>query len=103
MSLVYLFLILNLWILKASSLQPGSRALLRALADNNGGGTDLKDFAVELNATDFDVVLKDTPATYAVVEFFAHCWDSKILDIVFQVEDTKMSSFGWLTTIAMAN
>ncbi|KAK8529268.1 hypothetical protein V6N13_102202 [Hibiscus sabdariffa] len=72
MSLVYWFLILNLWILKASSLQPGSRALLRALADNNGGGTDLKDYAVELNATDFDVVLKDTPATYAVVEFFAH-------------------------------
>ncbi|GMI75145.1 quiescin-sulfhydryl oxidase 2 [Hibiscus trionum] len=72
MSLVHWFLILNLWIFKASSLHPGSRALLRAIADNNGGGTDLKDYAVELNATNFDVVLKDTPATYAIVEFFAH-------------------------------
>ncbi|XP_039040564.1 sulfhydryl oxidase 2-like isoform X2 [Hibiscus syriacus] len=72
MSLVCWILILNLWILKASSFQPGSRALLRAVADNNGGVGDLKDYAAELNATNFDAVLKDTPATYAIVEFFAH-------------------------------
>ncbi|MBA0746534.1 hypothetical protein Gogos_009042, partial [Gossypium gossypioides] len=30
------------------------------------------DYGVELNATNFDGVLKDTPATYAIVEFFAH-------------------------------
>ncbi|KAK3442640.1 hypothetical protein EUGRSUZ_B02885 [Eucalyptus grandis] len=30
------------------------------------------DCAVELNATNFDAVLRGTPATYAVVEFFAH-------------------------------
>ncbi|GMJ13307.1 quiescin-sulfhydryl oxidase 2 [Hibiscus trionum] len=72
MSLVYWILILNLWIFKASSLQAGSRALLREISDNNGGGNDPKDYAVELNATNFDAVLKDTPATYALVEFFAH-------------------------------
>ncbi|WVY95640.1 hypothetical protein V8G54_027791 [Vigna mungo] len=30
------------------------------------------DYAVELNGTNFDAVLKETPATFAIVEFFAH-------------------------------
>ncbi|XP_023764097.1 sulfhydryl oxidase 2 isoform X1 [Lactuca sativa] len=46
----------------------GSRLLLRAV--NSGG--DQPDFALDLNATNFDAVLKDTPATFAIVEFFAH-------------------------------
>ncbi|KAL8228967.1 hypothetical protein R6Q57_013867 [Mikania cordata] len=46
----------------------GSRSLLRAVTD----GVDQPDFAVDLNDTNFDEVLKDTPATYAIVEFFAH-------------------------------
>ncbi|KAD7478809.1 hypothetical protein E3N88_01945 [Mikania micrantha] len=46
----------------------GSRSLLRAVT----GGVDQPDFAVDLNVTNFDEVLKDTPATYAIVEFFAH-------------------------------
>ena len=71
MSLVYWILILNLWILKATSLQAGSRTVLREI-DNNNGGSDPRDYAVELNVTNFDGVLKDTPATYAIVEFFAH-------------------------------
>ncbi|KAG7032047.1 Sulfhydryl oxidase 1 [Cucurbita argyrosperma subsp. argyrosperma] len=47
----------------------GSRSILRAVADKNG---DSEDYAVDLNATNFDAVLRDTPATFAVVEFFAH-------------------------------
>ncbi|KAK6242263.1 hypothetical protein SCA6_007652 [Theobroma cacao] len=74
MSVVYWILILNLWILKATSLQAGSRTVLREIGSNNGGGAGSypKDYAVELNITNFDEVLKDTPATYAIVEFFAH-------------------------------
>ncbi|XWS34527.1 hypothetical protein CRYUN_Cryun21dG0046200 [Craigia yunnanensis] len=71
MSLVFWILILNLWILKATSLQAGSRTLLREIGNNNGG-SDPKDYAIELNVTNFDGVLKDTPATYTIVEFFAH-------------------------------
>lgn len=47
----------------------GSRSILRAIGGENG---DPRDLAVDLNATNFDSVLKDTPATFAVVEFFAH-------------------------------
>ncbi|XP_052198900.1 sulfhydryl oxidase 2-like isoform X2 [Diospyros lotus] len=47
----------------------GSRSILRAVVVNSG---DQPDFAVELNASNFDAVLRETPATYAVVEFFAH-------------------------------
>ncbi|XP_022733174.1 sulfhydryl oxidase 2-like isoform X1 [Durio zibethinus] len=72
MSLVYWILILNVWILKATSLQAGSRTVLREIGNNNGGGSDPKDYALELNVTNFDGVLKETPATYAIVEFFAH-------------------------------
>ncbi|KAL8248559.1 hypothetical protein R6Q59_005427 [Mikania micrantha] len=54
---------LLLWIL--SSL-PSSSALLTT------GGVDQPDFAVDLNITNFDEVLRDTPAVFAVVEFFAH-------------------------------
>ncbi|KAJ9548959.1 hypothetical protein OSB04_021502 [Centaurea solstitialis] len=52
----------------------GSRSLLRNIngGGGGGGGGDQPDFAVDLNATNFDAVLKDTPATHAIVEFFAH-------------------------------
>ncbi|KAE9589393.1 putative thiol oxidase [Lupinus albus] len=46
------------------------RSILREI--NNNDKSDHPDYAVELNATNFDDVLKDTPATFAVVEFFAH-------------------------------
>ncbi|XP_019426511.1 PREDICTED: sulfhydryl oxidase 2-like isoform X2 [Lupinus angustifolius] len=46
------------------------RSILREVSDNNK--SDHPDYAVELNSTNFDDVLKDTPDTYAVVEFFAH-------------------------------
>ncbi|XP_054792539.1 sulfhydryl oxidase 2-like [Prosopis cineraria] len=47
------------------------RSILRAVKNNVNNG-DLRDYAVDLNATNFDAVLKDTPATFAIVEFFAH-------------------------------
>ncbi|XP_042031397.1 sulfhydryl oxidase 2-like [Salvia splendens] len=47
----------------------GSRSLLRSI---NGGKSEKPDYAVELNATNFDSVLSETPATHAIVEFFAH-------------------------------
>nr|GMD13675.1 sulfhydryl oxidase 2-like isoform X1 [Ipomoea batatas] len=46
------------------------RAILRAISDERAGGS--RDYAVDLNATNFDAVLSETPATYAIVEFFAH-------------------------------
>ncbi|XP_057423098.1 sulfhydryl oxidase 2-like isoform X2 [Lotus japonicus] len=50
-----------------------SRSILRVVNDNDeSGGGDHPDYAVDLNATNFDAVLKDTPATFAVVEFFAN-------------------------------
>ncbi|MED6177795.1 Sulfhydryl oxidase 1, variant 2 [Stylosanthes scabra] len=48
---------------------PSRRVILREVNDNGG---DHPDYAVDLNVTNFDAVLKDTPATYAIVEFFAH-------------------------------
>ncbi|KAL2235075.1 UNVERIFIED_CONTAM: Sulfhydryl oxidase 1 [Sesamum indicum] len=47
----------------------GSRSLLRSIADAT---VDKPDYAVELNATNFDSVFKETSAAYAIVEFFAH-------------------------------
>ncbi|XP_054808945.1 sulfhydryl oxidase 2-like isoform X2 [Prosopis cineraria] len=47
------------------------RSILRAVKNNVNNG-DLRDYAADLNATNFDAVLKDTPATFAIVEFFAH-------------------------------
>lgn len=55
----------------SSSSFPG-RSILREVHDNDQTGTTDHDYAVELNATNFDAVLKDTPATFAVVEFFAN-------------------------------
>ncbi|KAF6172338.1 hypothetical protein GIB67_024960 [Kingdonia uniflora] len=45
----------------------GSRSILRSL-----DGPDLPDAAVDLNNTDFDSVLTHSPASFAIVEFFAH-------------------------------
>uniref|UniRef100_A0A2N9FN44 Sulfhydryl oxidase n=1 Tax=Fagus sylvatica TaxID=28930 RepID=A0A2N9FN44_FAGSY len=79
--LVNLFLSLLLLGFKTtSSFSLGSRSILRAIIDDNdndnknGKVVDLQphDYAVDLNATNFDAVLRDTPATFAVVEFFAH-------------------------------
>lgn len=70
LQLVFILLFLNS---EASngSLSSGRRSILREIT-NDGKNVKKSDYAVELNATNFDSVLKDTPATYAVVEFFAH-------------------------------
>ena len=79
MSLMYLYWLLLLGLLPLSyaaltsfdySLGP-RRSILRVVNDDGKNG-DLRDYGVELNATNFDAVLRDTPATFAVVEFFAH-------------------------------
>ncbi|RRT71287.1 hypothetical protein B296_00013296, partial [Ensete ventricosum] len=62
-----LFLALALLLLV---LVPGLDAL-RTLGDGNGA--DALDAAVELNASNFDSVLKESPLKFAVVEFFASC------------------------------
>ncbi|XP_057478576.1 sulfhydryl oxidase 2-like isoform X1 [Actinidia eriantha] len=70
MSSILLFLPLFLLTLPSSSSAPvGSRSILRAVVIDSG---DQPDFAVDLNATNFDAVLRETPATHAIVEFFAH-------------------------------
>ena len=53
-----------------ASFSPGSRSILRDIG--NAIADDQKDNAIELNATNFDSVFRDTPAKYAVLEFFAH-------------------------------
>ncbi|KAK9276798.1 hypothetical protein L1049_006334 [Liquidambar formosana] len=79
-----LLLILLLLSIEASSFSVGSRSILRAVTNdntntntnnnnnNNNNNAAPPDAAVDLNVTNFDTVLRDTPATYAIVEFFAH-------------------------------
>ncbi|XP_058096711.1 sulfhydryl oxidase 2-like [Magnolia sinica] len=76
MSLTLLLLVLLLMAFGASSSSFASgieiskiptRSILRLVAV-----PDLVDAAVELNSSNFDQVLQESPASYAVVEFFAH-------------------------------
>ncbi|XP_056850101.1 sulfhydryl oxidase 1-like [Raphanus sativus] len=72
MSLIHLFLLFVGFVsveAAAASFSPGSRSILR---DIGNVIDDEKDNAIELNATNFDSVFQDTPAKYAVLEFFAH-------------------------------
>ncbi|XP_076927990.1 sulfhydryl oxidase 2-like isoform X1 [Bidens hawaiensis] len=68
-NLILILLLFQPALLISSNPTAGSRSLLRAIS---GGGADQPDYAVDLNATNFDELLKDTPASYAIVEFFAH-------------------------------
>ncbi|KAK4763461.1 hypothetical protein SAY87_012899 [Trapa incisa] len=65
--LLLCLLLLNLDQFSGSSV--GSRSILREVSSNGVGAVD---YAVELNATNFDTLLRDTPASFSVVEFFAH-------------------------------
>ncbi|XP_019160203.1 PREDICTED: sulfhydryl oxidase 2-like isoform X1 [Ipomoea nil] len=38
----------------------------------SSSSAEKRNFAVDLTAVDFDAVLRDTPASYAIVEFYAH-------------------------------
>ncbi|KAH8496078.1 hypothetical protein H0E87_019026 [Populus deltoides] len=53
---------------EAASFQSGSRSILLAVGGENKA---VVDYAVDLNSKNFDSVLRDTPATHAIVEFFA--------------------------------
>ncbi|XP_010243772.1 PREDICTED: sulfhydryl oxidase 2-like isoform X2 [Nelumbo nucifera] len=67
MSSILLLLLLLYFSFGVSSISIGSRSILRSLGD-----PDPPDAAVDLNITNFDKVLRDSPASFAVVEFFAH-------------------------------
>ncbi|KDP34979.1 hypothetical protein JCGZ_09267 [Jatropha curcas] len=73
MSQIFRILSLNLLLLlsfKAASFPSGSRSILRDISSSDN--VVKPDYAVDLNITNFDSVLRDTPATFAIVEFFAH-------------------------------
>ncbi|KAI4313833.1 hypothetical protein L6164_026782 [Bauhinia variegata] len=77
MSLRYLYSVLTLTLVcvscavtSAASIE-SRRSILRAV-NSDDKKSDFVEYGVDLNATNFDAVLKDTPATFAVVEFFAH-------------------------------
>lgn len=75
MSSNFMFLTLLLLSFGASlsSTSPvGSRPSRSLLRDISGSDHPHPDYAVDLNVTNFDQVLRDTPATHAIVEFFAH-------------------------------
>ncbi|XP_043696406.1 sulfhydryl oxidase 2 isoform X3 [Telopea speciosissima] len=67
MSSILLLFLLLLLSFQVSSVSVGSRAILRTLS-----GPDIPDAAADLNNTSFDEVLKNSPATFSIVEFFAH-------------------------------
>ncbi|KAK4263882.1 hypothetical protein QN277_029239 [Acacia crassicarpa] len=76
MSRMYVCLILVLSLLSGtvtstSSSLGSARSILRDVNDNSKNDGP-RDYAVDLNATSFSTVLKDTPAAFAIVEFFAH-------------------------------
>ncbi|KAJ8498403.1 hypothetical protein OPV22_008955 [Ensete ventricosum] len=50
---------------------PAAEAL-RSVGEGTDLRTDLPDATVELNRSNFDSVLKESPASFAIVEFFAH-------------------------------
>ncbi|GAB4828799.1 Sulfhydryl oxidase 1, variant 2 [Ancistrocladus abbreviatus] len=70
MNLAIVILFLRLQRFQASSFPVGSRSILREFSDNTDA--DLPDVAVDLNVTNFESVLKDSPASFAIVEFFAN-------------------------------
>lgn len=74
MSGTYLHLGLFLCILFVccSATSSSSFASRRSILREVKNAVNHPDYAIELNGTNFDAVLKETPATFAVVEFFAH-------------------------------
>ncbi|XP_042505753.1 sulfhydryl oxidase 2 [Macadamia integrifolia] len=66
-SILLLLFLLLLLSFQVSSVSVGSRAILRTLT-----GPDIPDAAADLNSTIFDDVLRNSPASFSIVEFFAH-------------------------------
>jgi thiol oxidase len=66
-------------VLAAASLAAAPRgAAARSLGGREGPGEVDADAAVDLNATNFDAFLKASLEPWAVVEFFAHWFDSRL-------------------------
>ncbi|KAL0924176.1 hypothetical protein M5K25_004985 [Dendrobium thyrsiflorum] len=63
-----LFLFLVVFVETFAAADGYQRSLLRSLGEGNGK----PDYAVDLNSSTFDSILKESPASFAVVEFFAH-------------------------------
>ncbi|KAK8913713.1 Sulfhydryl oxidase 1 [Platanthera zijinensis] len=65
----HLFLLFLLLVLETFASAVGHRrSVLRSLEEGNR----LPDYAVDLNSSSFESVLKESPASFAIVEFFAH-------------------------------
>ncbi|KAL5726634.1 thiol oxidase [Ranunculus cassubicifolius] len=71
-SILHLIILLYIGIEASSSTAAaavgGSRSILRDLSEP----LDLPDAAIDLNITNFESILRLSPASYAIVEFFAH-------------------------------
>ncbi|KAJ4959754.1 hypothetical protein NE237_019664 [Protea cynaroides] len=67
MSPILLLLLLLLSSFQASCVSVGSRSILRELSN-----PDIPDAAADLNSTNFDEVLRNSPASFSIVEFFSH-------------------------------
>ncbi|KAI4313834.1 hypothetical protein L6164_026783 [Bauhinia variegata] len=67
MSLRYLYWVLTLALVYVSCAVTSATSI-----ESRSLTADLVEYGVDLNATNFDAVLKYTPATFAVVEFYAH-------------------------------
>ncbi|XP_043699914.1 sulfhydryl oxidase 2-like [Telopea speciosissima] len=67
MSSILLLVLLILLSFQVSSVSLGSHVILQTLS-----GPNIPDAAADLNNTSFDEVLKNSPATFSIVEFFAH-------------------------------
>lgn len=70
-SVIVILLVFSRTSFEVSSSSIGSRSILRQIGDDtvNSG---FHDVVVELNDTIFKDVLRETPANFALVEFFAH-------------------------------
>ncbi|OIT22507.1 PREDICTED: sulfhydryl oxidase 2-like isoform X1 [Nicotiana attenuata] len=67
--LLFLILLFSSFEQSVSISSGSQRVIFRSIINENSKDGD---FAIDLNATNFDSVLKETPAPFAIVEFFAH-------------------------------
>nr|XP_043620545.1 sulfhydryl oxidase 2-like [Erigeron canadensis] len=73
--LLKLLLLFTALLILSSSALPTvelNRQILRAINHRRGSRDKSSNFVIDLNATNFDSVLKETPASYVIVEFYAH-------------------------------
>lgn len=91
-TLVFFLSALLLGFNEASLDGAGSRSILRAVGGRVGDGS--VEYGVELNASNFDAELKDTPASFAIVEFFAN-WLVKSSLVIANGDDLWVFMIFW--------